>query len=55
MGTTSDRQRDGRFENIEFIVAFVIPDRKESKELLEKYLIYYGWAAGEKPAINVIL
>lgn len=43
------------FENAEFIATFVIPDRKESKELIEKYLIYYGLAANEKPSINVVL
>lgn len=50
-----DKDIQNLFENAKFTVTFVIPEEKESKELIEKYLIYYGWSTGEELSINVIL
>lgn len=49
-----DKNIENLFKNAEFIVTFIIPEKKESKELIEKYLIFYGWSMGEKIAINVM-
>jgi len=45
------------FVNAKFNVTFIIPDKKESKGLIEQYLIYYAWATNpqEKSTINVML
>lgn len=50
-----DKKIKDLFENAEFIVTFIIPDRKDSKELIEKYLIYYGLATQDRFSINVPL
>lgn len=41
------------FENAKFNVTFVIPDSKESKGLIEQYLIYYAWATNPQEALSI--
>jgi len=41
------------FQNAKFNVTFIIPDVKETKALIEQYLIYYAWATNPQEALSI--
>jgi hypothetical protein len=41
------------FQNAKFNVTFIIPDSKDSKGLIEQYLIYYAWATNPQEALSI--